>query len=184
MPVLSIKRFSNLLATPLTFLLLLTGCASTPVSFNSSEHVSDNLSVVFIYRPDTLANIMVTPGIQVNGTTSLSISNNQYQVLKLPAGQHHFKLDLTERYQGNIETTLETTNGRAYFLRVDSAMKFQQNRPYDRSFDIQPVAEAEATPQISLCKPAVASNSKHSSQPVSKESPGYSNQTFRNPFSR
>ena len=184
MPVLNIKRFSKLLAAPLAVLFVLTGCASTPVSFNSREQFADNLSVVFIYRPDTLANIMVTPGIMVDGATSLAISNNQYQVLKLPAGQHHFKLELTERYQGNTEITLETGSGQSYFLRIDSTMKFQQNRPYDRSFNMLSVTEAEATPQISLCKPAATSHSKHLSQPVSTETPGYSSQTFRNPFSR
>lgn len=183
MPVLSIKRCNKNLAALLTSLFLLTGCASTPVSFNSRDYLAENQATLFIYRPDALANVLVNPAISINGVTTFTLGNNQYQTLQIPAGQHTIKLDLPERYSGNTDITLETANAHAYFLRIDTAIKFQQNRPYERSFDLLEVTEAQASPQISLCKPSTGAKNASAAPNPAEKSPGYSNQLFRNPFS-
>jgi Protein of unknown function (DUF2846) len=161
---------------------ILSGCASTSEKFNSRDHVTDDAAVVFIFRPDALANAMTSPNVVLDGKTLFAISNKQFHTLQLPAGQHRIRLELPERYQGQHEVMLDTLNGQAYFLRIDTAVKFQQNRPYDRSFDLQSVTEADALKQITQCTPAVVKNPKPATEPA--PSPTYSNQTFRNPFSR
>lgn len=139
--------------------------------------------MVLIYRPDAMANIMVSPEVLVDGKPVFVIHNNQYQALQLAAGPHHISLNLTERYLGEHEITLDTRVGLSYFLRIDTAMKFQQNRPYDRSFDIRSIAEAEALPQIAGCKPAQDNQAQPAAAEAVEKAPGYSSQTFRNPFS-
>ncbi|MDQ1362667.1 MAG: hypothetical protein QG652_527 [Pseudomonadota bacterium] len=163
---------------------LITGCSTAPVDFDRRDYVSDTAAVIFIYRPDALANVMISPHVIVDGEPLFAINNKQFHTLQLPAGRHHFKLELAERYQGNSGVLLETLAGQLYFLRIDTAVKFQQNRPYDRSFDILPVTEAEALAQIGLCKPAVLSRNPDSpAEPAPTKTSGYSNETFRNPFS-
>lgn len=180
--MLSTKLCNKFIAL-LSSLLIVTGCSQAPASFNIRETQSDSTAAVYIYRPDTMANLMVSPDIIVDGVRQFSINNKQYQTLQLTAGTHQIQLALTERYQGEHNIILDMAAGQAYFLRVDTAMKFQQNRPYDRSFDIRLVTEADALSQIALCKPATADHTKPVTEAPVEKTPGYSNQTFRNPFS-
>lgn len=177
------KLFSKYSAALLTISIVLTGCASTPVSFNSQAYINDQTATVFIYRPDVMANMLVNADIRIDDTRAISLGNNRYQLAQLAAGRHTFKLAMPERYTGQSELTLDTAHGQAYFIRIDTAMKFQQNRPYERSFDMLQVTEAQALPQISLCQPANSTTSKRSSPAAADKTPGYSSQIFRNPFS-
>lgn len=182
--MLNTKPCNKPAAALLASLLLITGCAEAPAQFDIRQTRSDNAAVVLIYRPDAMANIMISPEVLVDGKPVFVIHNNQYHALQLAAGAHRIRLDLTERYQGEHEITLDTRIGQSYFLRIDTAMQFQQNRPYDRSFDIQSVAEAEALPQIAGCKPAQDKQVQPAAADTAVEkAPGYSSQTFRNPFS-
>lgn len=170
-------------AALLLALLLTAGCATAPQGFNKQDFVTATNAAIFIYRPDASANILLTPTVVVDGQSDVIISNNQFYTLQVGAGPHHIKLLLAERYAGNHELVVDMQAGQAYFLRITSAVKFQQNKPYDRRFDILLVAETEALPEIARCKP-VEIKSSPSSTPPASETPGYSGETFRNPFSR
>ena len=166
----------------LTTLWLLAGCVTAVATFKP-EPTSATDATVYIYRPDTLANILVTPPVIMDGTAVFSIRNNLYHTLHLPPGQHRIKLDLADRYLGDHETTIDVANGLSYFLRIDTSLRHTQNRPYDRRFDIRPIAESEALTEIARCKPATSDSAQSVAAPATTKTPGYSSEIFRNPFS-
>ena len=166
----------------LTTLWLLAGCVTAVATFNP-EPTSATDAIVYIYRPDTLANILVTPPVIMDGTAVFSILNNQYHTLHLPPGPHRIKLDLADRYLGDHEITIDAANGQSYFLRIDTSLRHTQNRPYDRRFDIRHIVESEALTEIARCKPATSDSVQSVAAPAATKTPGYSSEIFRNPCS-
>ena len=167
----------------LAFVLLLAGCASTPAVFNP-EPVSAADAVVYIYRPDTLANTLVSPPLKVDNTALFTVHNDRYYSLRLAPGTHRLQLELAEFYQGEFETSIEVEAGESYFIRVDTTLTFQQNRPYTRRFDLLQIPAAVALNEIGHCTSA---NAEAAAKPVAApdttaKPPGYSSQIFRNPF--
>ena len=173
----------RLCAVLLTTLWLLAGCVTAVATFIPEPNSATD-AVVYIYRPDTLANILVTPPVIIDGTTVFNINNNQYRTLHLPQGQHRIKLDLADRYLGGHEITIDAANGQSYFLRIDTSLRHTQNRPYDRRFDIRQIVESEALTEIAQCKPATSDSVESVAAPATTKTPSYSSEIFRNPFSR
>lgn len=167
-------------------IVALSACTTTQGHFDLATHASTSNAVVYIYRPNSLSNVMVAPDVLIDDARVFAINNNYYNVLYLPAGKHQIKLDLTERYQGVNEIILDTVAGQNYFLRISTAVKFQMNKPYDRWFNLEKVTAQIAQNEIALCKPYKPDNKAPATEAAAQEieESEYSSQKFRNPFSK
>ena len=128
------------------------GCATKFEPFTVNKPVSGDGAIVYIYRPDSLSNIMISPAIFINGKKSSEIKNGTYISVSLPTGKHVFKLELGDRYDGQHAVNLMLKDAEVYFLRIDTKLKFKKNDLYERSFDISSVASSDALMAIRNCK--------------------------------
>ncbi|HEY9052860.1 MAG TPA: DUF2846 domain-containing protein [Gammaproteobacteria bacterium] len=185
---MTIKNISLSVSVVFVFfsMFVLSACTTAPGRFDLATHASSSNAVVYIYRPNSLSNVMVAPDVLINGVKEFSINNNYYNVIHLPAGKHQIKLDLTERYQGVNELVLDTVSGQNYFLRVTTAVKFQMNKPYDRWFNLEQVRAKIAQDEIAQCKPYKPDSKAPADEVATQETEEseYSSQKFRNPFSK
>lgn len=108
----------------------------------------DGLSTLFVYRPTTFANAMVSPWLLINQQKHIQLDNNQFTRLVLPPGQYHISLQLDKRYQGQHHIDLNIDQPSMYFLKISSATKFEMNRPYSRRFDITEIKKEIALKEI------------------------------------
>ncbi len=99
-------------------------------------------SVVYVYRPNSFSNVVVSPDVLIDGSKTFPISNNKYTYVYLQPGTHTLKLDLDERYKGDKEHVLEVEPGEIYYLRIDTSMKFKTYENYARTFSINRVDAA------------------------------------------
>ena len=185
---MTIKKIFRSVLVVFLFLSMfaISACTTAPGHFDLAKHASTSNAVVYIYRPNSLSNVMVAPDVLIDDVKEFPINNNYFNVIYLPAGKHHIKLDLTERYQGVNELVLETVSGHNYFLRVSTAVKFQMNKPYDRWFNLEQVTAQIAKDEIIYCKPYKPDSKVPAVETATQEAgkSEYSSQKFRNPFSK
>lgn len=196
------KKTVNTLTT-LSLLLsaiLISACSTKTSNFKLTDTVSGKKSIVYIYRPASASNILISPELLINDEKKFEIKSNSYTFINLPPDEHTFKLDLTNRYIGNKEITLKTQAQQYYFLRVNTSLKFEQNKPYTRSFDIEEVSREIAVTEIKIIPSTVDNikqkelvtqeNDKHmsteaaESMPVQTPDDQFSISKTRNPFSK
>lgn len=141
---------------PLKFIILLpalsfliTACSVKNSTFIALKPSLKTGSLVYIYRPSSMSNAMVSPDLIIDGKKSFSISNNSYAYQYLPAGKHTFKLDLSSRFIGKTEYNLEVLAEQTYFLKTSTSLKFEKNKPYTRRFDLMLVPSNIALSEIS-----------------------------------
>ncbi len=180
------NKITPLISLLFVCLFIINGCSTTPGYFDIARHASTSSAVVYIYRPNSMANVMVSPDVVIDGNKNFALGNNYYHVVQVAEGTHQISLDLAERYQGNNNIILETKSGQDYFLRISTKVKFQKNKPYDRWFILERVSAPEARKEIALCKPYVPEIKQEASEAVKQESKEseYSSQKFNNPFSK
>jgi len=128
--------------------LFLVACASQPVAFEPLQPRADHSSIVYVYRLSSLANSMLSPKLLLNGQAVFELKNDSYQYNRVASGEHVFKLDLGERYTGNKKITLNVQPGNTYFIRATSTLRFEMNKPYMRSFDLQLVEPSVALHEL------------------------------------
>lgn len=136
----------------IAIVFVVSACAKTTPEFLLHELTIDNEAIVYIYRPYSLSNIVISPDVYVAGEKKLEIKNNSYMAIQLAAGQYEFNLDLSQRYEGQHSVLMSLSPGKQYFLRIDTAMKFQKNDLYKRRFDITGVSDETALSEIRECK--------------------------------
>lgn len=143
-----------LLRNAATFItvLLLTSCSQKVVKFVPEQPSISKGSVIYIYRPNALANIVVSPGVIVDGEKKFDIKNDAYNYFYLPAGQHHIELDLPERFQGNKSVGFSIEPNSIKYFRITTSMKFEMNKLYGRTFDISEVLASEAVEELAECE--------------------------------
>ncbi|RDH84983.1 MAG: hypothetical protein DIZ80_05835 [endosymbiont of Galathealinum brachiosum] len=123
-------------------------CTKKTANFVEFSPVKESESVLYIYRPYSMSNIVITPDVLIDGKKQAEIENNKYIYLNLPQGEHNIELDLTERYAGQQSLILNIEEGKVIYLRVNTSMKFQMNKPYDRSFSIEEINKETARLEI------------------------------------
>ena len=131
---------------------VLSGCATKSADFSVIEPVLGKGALVYIYRPNSMSNILISPDVLIDGDKRFKVKSNEYMAMYLPAGNHKFSLDLTKRYDGNHLVELILVDGKIYFLRIDAKMKFQMNAKYKRRFDILNVPQNKALKEIAHCR--------------------------------
>ena len=92
-------RFLNLLS----FIFLLPSCSSNNSTFVALSPSMENESIIYIYRPASLSNAVISPMLKINAEDITEISNNSYTYVQLAAGSNTFKLELSKRYIGKTE---------------------------------------------------------------------------------
>ncbi len=143
------KSFNFL--TGVFLVVLLSGCSHQTTKFVPVSANSDH-SVVYLYRPNSLSNVVISPSVLVNGNKTGSIKNNTYIQYQLAPGKHRFELDVAERFDGNKQLSINLETGQVYFLRVDTELKFKKNDLYYRRFDILKVEKSVALTEIANCQ--------------------------------
>lgn len=148
--------------------------------------------LLYLYRPDSMSNILISPRLSVDGAGAFPFKNDHYTYLQLPAGDHRVQLLLSERYQGHHEFEFSAETGQVHYLRIGTKMAFRKNDLYVRRFDLQPVSAEIAREEMASCRyfslqaedkaddPATGSVE---SQPRADDS-SFSINKSRDPFSR
>jgi len=169
--------------------LFLVACASQPVVFEPLQPGADKRSIVYVYRLSSLANSMISPKLLLNEHAVFELKNDSYQYNRVAPGKHIFRLDLGERFEGNKKITLNVLPNKTYFIRVTSTLRFEMNKPYTRSFNLQLVEPSVALHElasISAERKAQSSSKKDEIQAdyVSEKAddPRFSIENTRNPF--
>lgn len=179
-----ILRFVHLLP----FIFLLSSCSYNKPTFVALTPSIEDESIVYIYRPSSLSNAVISPMLKINGEENIEISNNSYSYVQLAADKYIFKLDLSKRYIGNTEIELDIKPQRTYFLKISTSLKFEKNKPYTRRFDIKQHHKDIALTEIKNI-PYVGENKNQTTKKSSsitektKESQ-FSIDKTRNPFSK
>lgn len=109
---------------------------------------------VYIYRTLSMSNAFYSPDLYVNNEFKLSIKNANKTRMLLKPGKTVFNLAPDEYYTDSSQIELELAAGKTYYLRVSTQLKIANSsdyQPYQRNFNIQPVAETIARNEISDC---------------------------------
>lgn len=147
---------------------LVAGCNSASKTFDSigSEPVAENKlvknkqaekgSVVYVYRPAKMANVMLTPDLYIAGVDKIEIANGTYKKVYLEPGVYAVRLQAIEGNTEAVNHELEIIKGRVHYLRVDASMKVdagqQGYQPYKRKFELKNVSAKKAKQEIASCK--------------------------------
>ena len=142
--------FRNFLPA-IVFVLFASACTTTPVKFVPVEPAGTGLSIIYVYRVQSVSNMMISPVLQVDGIEQFPVKNGRYSYLELTPGMHEFQLKSGGNYPGRKKIALETRADRRYFLKIDSSLQFKKNQPYSRSFSITDVVEPVALAEIAEC---------------------------------
>ena len=132
-------------------LLFFTGACTPMVAAIRQPANVDDSAVLYLYRPASMSNVVISPLIVLDNGEGFEIKNDSYTFIKLEPGVHRVELQLTQRYQGEHLVSLHVQPGHAYYLRVATQMKFRKNDLYLRRFDLQPVSPEMAQAEIAQC---------------------------------
>ena len=140
------------LSGSILILILLTSCAAKNSNFIEVKPVIETDSVVYVYRPYSISNILLSPDVIVDGEKIFEIQSNSYFAVGMSKGEHVIKLGLSERYEGVHQLSVKTEQAKSVYLRVTSALKFQKNQPYRRSFTLEKVSKEIALSEMQKTK--------------------------------
>lgn len=135
-------------------LLLIVGLVSCtgshkpllPLKFDSSEQ-----AIVYIYRPESMANIFISPVLMIDGIEKFPVKNDRYSYIQLPPGKYELQLKLDDRYQGVKNLALAVESGGRYFVKVESGLKFKKHKAYERAFSLFHIQHEIAASEIRQC---------------------------------
>ncbi|MDK2124484.1 hypothetical protein [Parachitinimonas caeni] len=79
--------------------LWLAGCAASGPAFSILKTSSPNSGALYIYRPQIMANVLISPGIKLDGTEYATLQNGGYMAFEVAAGVHTVEMVLSKRYK-------------------------------------------------------------------------------------
>lgn len=126
---------------------LLPACATKKITF-SEVRAEGEQAVIYIYRPHSSSNIIVTADVKVDAGELLEIDNNKYTYMFVDAGEHEVILDMPARYTGNHRVQLKVKPAEVVYLKITTALKFEMNKPYSRRFDLMKISKDVAISEI------------------------------------
>ncbi len=177
----------------LLMLLVTASCVTKKSAFIEVDVNHKTLPVVYIYRLHSMSNIMLSPDVFIDGEKKFNIKNKSYEYISMSPGEHNFKLALTERFSGVQQIKVSVKPNEIIYLRINTALKFEMNKPYSRSFDIEKVEKKIAFREMQQtefsAKQAVLEKSSGSEKqnlqlkiPDAVNNNEYSIKKSRNPF--
>lgn len=146
-------------------------------------------AVVYIYRPDKMANAMYSPGLTIDDEFKLNVKNGTHSRLTLTPGEHVFAFQNDDHYSELKPLSLIYKAGSLYFIRVDTSLKINHTssyQPYIRSFHLTAIDEAQAKKEVAECcmKKKTKTVNKETLTSTEKETgDGFSVDKTQNPFS-
>ncbi|MCW8924145.1 MAG: DUF2846 domain-containing protein [Gammaproteobacteria bacterium] len=144
-------------------------------------------SVVYVYRPARVANVMLVPDLNIAGVEKMVMGNGSCRKVYLPPGTYAVRLQAIKGNTEAVEHELKVVKGKASYLRVDASMKFevgQTYQPYQRRFELTDVPAKQARSEISACAEAdVVEKKKPGGKAEKKDDASFSVDKTQNPFS-
>ena len=128
--------------------LLVAACSNKVSSFVAAPQHADKDSVVYIYRPSSSANFMMSPQVVIDGSEKFRIGSGDYRYVYLQTGEHSIGLNPTDQYSTEAVVTLNVEPGKSYYLRVNTSLKFETDSMNTRKFWIDVIDENEALTEI------------------------------------
>ena len=129
-------------------LLTASACSNKATTFVAAPEDADRGSVVYIYRPSSTTNFMMSPKVIIDGNEKFQIGSGDYRYVYLQPGDHMIGLDPTDQYFTDPAKTLSVENGKSYYLRVETSLKFEPDRMNTRRFWMDLVDETNAISEI------------------------------------
>lgn len=156
----------------------------------ADKDVAEKRSVVYVYRPAKVANIMLTPDINIAGVNTIAMANGTYKKVYLSPGIYAVRLQPIEGSTEAVEYDLEVGKAKVHFLRVDALMSInagqQGYQPYQRRFELVDVPARQAIKEIDDCTDLDVVEKKKAAIKSERESAddgGFSVDKTQNPFS-
>ena len=134
--------------TLLLAVLMFAACSNKASTFVTAPLDADKGSIVYIYRPSSSTNFMMSPKVVIDDSEKFNIGSGDYRYVYLQAGQHTVGLNPTDQYITEAALTINVEAGQSYYLRVQTSLKFEADKMNTRKFWIDTVAEEEALAEI------------------------------------
>lgn len=160
-------------------------------------------SLVYIYRQNSMANIMVSPKMSIDKKPSVKIKNNSYQYVLLENlkskdtdyQKYVFEIDVANRYTGNHKINVNIKQGEIIYLRLSASLKFENKKDFNRGFNLEKVSkntamnEIKTTQYIGVLNQLENKNNKYNAgkdelKSDAKNEGRYSISKTRNPFKK
>ncbi len=132
----------------LLLVLAAAACSNREATFVAAPQVADKGAVVYIYRPSSSTNFMLTPAVVVDGNEQFKLASGDYRYIYLNYGTHTIGLNPTDQYLTDAAISINIEAGKNYFLRVNTSLKFEPEQMNTRKFWIDEVAEGDALAEI------------------------------------
>jgi hypothetical protein len=168
----------------------LSACSTTGkvASFTPSA-AEANQAIVYIYRPNQMANALYSPGLLVNDEFKFYLKNALNSRLSLEPGRYVFAFQNEKKYSELTPLTLNLKAGSTVFIRVASSLKINNNaqyEPYARNFMLSQIDASQAIKEITEC--CIISDKKLKPEQKEKAAKnntgdGFSVDKTQNPFS-
>lgn len=179
----------------LVFLVLfISACTTGKKSFEVSEPSLEKGSVVYLYRPHDVSNIILKSEINIDGTETQALSSGEYRQIYLQPGEHLVNLLPIEGYTQPEQLALNVEPDSVHYLRLSSSLSMETGvrySAYQRKFDLEEVSSSQALKQLASCRDVevLASNEVQSADTVESNKQDAAESRFslektRNPFSR
>ena len=128
--------------------LLVTACSNKASTFVPAPQDADKGSTVYIYRPSSTTNFMMSPKVVIDGNEKFKIGSGDYRYVYLQGGRHTVGLNPTDQYITDAALELNIEAGKSYYLRVKTLLKFEPDTMNTRKFWIEQVTEKQALEEI------------------------------------
>ncbi len=128
--------------------LFMTACSNKESTFVAAPQDADKGSVVYIYRPSSTTNFMMSPKVVIDDNEKFKIGSGDYRYVYLQTGEHRLGLNPTDQYITDDAVTINVEAGESYYLRVNTSLKFEPEKMNTRKFWFDVVAEKEALTEI------------------------------------
>ncbi len=129
--------------------LLLVACSTKESVFMPAPQTDKQDSVVYVYRPSSSTNFMMSPKVVIDGNEKFKIASGDYRYVYLQPGSHSIGLNPADQYQTREAIKLNTEAGKSYYLRVKTSLKFEPDKMNTRTFWIETADEKTAQDEIS-----------------------------------
>lgn len=133
----------------------LSACSSTGNLASFTPQVAKaGQAVVYVYRPNQMANALYSPGLLVNDEFKFYLKNAQNSRLSLEPGEYVFAFQNEKKYSKLTPLTLNLKAGSVVFIRVDTSLRIGDNaqyEPYARKFTLSQIDKSQAVKEIAEC---------------------------------
>lgn len=132
----------------LTAVLLVTACSNKSSTFAPAPRDAGKGSAVYIYRPSSTTNFMMSPKVVIDGNEKFSIGSGDYRYVYLQGGRHTVGLTPTDQYLTEAAIDLVVEADKSCYLRVKTSLQFEPDSMNTRRFWLEQVAEKQAIAEI------------------------------------